>query len=296
MANQTVVIVGASGTVGLELRARLAQLEGITVVEVGSMDSAEYRAEVLEAADLGVLCLPEFASQEFMRTAPETWRILDASPAHRTAPDWQYGLAELGVAHLIRDSPRVTNPGCYATGAILLLMPLIAALPSDKDLQVTIAGIGGVSSGGRNMIAAASADPFGYRLYGLDQGHRHIPEIQRYAGLSSEPIFMPAVAGHARGTIVQIPFTKAHLGLEYEEVVQLLQSAYAGSSRVKVLHAESTQRYLAPELMAGSDELHIRVLTDATRSRFVLTAQFDNLGIGAAGAAAYNVQLMLGRA
>lgn len=294
MSEKIVVVVGSSGTVGLEMVERLNRVEGIKVLTLGSTDTQEMRNIVLALADLAVLCLPEAAAIEFVESAPATLRILDASPAHRTAPGWLYGLAELGVANRIRDHPRVANPGCYATGAVLLLHPIMAAMPERKDLQVAITAIGGVSSGGRRMIEKEKSAPIDYRLYGLNQDHRHIPEIKHYAGLHSEPIFMPAVTGHHRGTVVQIPFSAAHLGLGSDQVFSLLAKAYENCPRVKVVPAAEGQRYLSADDMAGSDDVILHVLADATGTRMVLVAQFDNLGIGAAGAAEYNVKLMLG--
>lgn len=296
MDKPVVVVVGSSGTVGLELVARLSKMEGLTVLTLGSSEAEERRAQTLELADLAVLCLPEQAAIKFAEDAPAGLRILDASPAHRLHPDWTYGLPELDGdnANLIRDSPRVANPGCYATGAILLLRPLVAALTDTSRLQVAITGVGGASSGGRKMLEQVEETPFGYRLYGLDQTHRHIPEIQRFSGLDNEPIFMPGVAGHIRGTIVQIPFTTAHLGLGYQQVVQLLEEAYANQPRVSVVPVTEGARYLQADDLANTDDVRIHVLADAAQQRIVLVAQFDNLGAGAAGAAEQNVRLMLG--
>lgn len=292
---KTIVIVGASGTVGLDLVQRLQNRETLVVKQLDARAAAVEREAVLAGADMAVLCLPEKAALDFVANASPDLRILDASSAHRTADGWTYGLPELGgdQAQRIRSAKRVANPGCYATGAILLLRPLRAAVPADWPLQVAITGVGGFTSGGRKMIADASAKGMGYRLYGLDQDHRHIPEIQHFSGLSSAPIFMPSIAGHERGTLVQIPFSSEHLGLTYEQVLSLLQEAYKATPHVRVVPDTDGVRYLDAAALAGTDDVVIQVHTDASRTRFVLTAQFDNLGKGATGAAEQNIVLML---
>lgn len=302
MVKPSVLIVGSSGTVGMELYERLSALGTVTILSWGRREieawerGAEHEATTLMAVDLAVLCLPGDAARRFAARAPVQLRILDASHAHRTDPQWTYGLAELAPDQddLIHYSTRVTNPGCYATGAILLLRPLISALPDSTGLQVAITGIGGQSSGGTKMLAEAQTDPFGYRLYGLDQDHRHIREIQRYAGLAHEPIFMPAVGGYARGTTVQIPFTAAHLKLTYDQVVDLLEKAYVNSPRVAVVTRRRPARFIQGDALAGRDDVELQVLSDTAHERFVLVAQFDNLGAGSSGAAVGNIKLMLG--
>ncbi len=291
-----VVIVGASGTVGLSLAERLARTDEVTVVAVNTSTSAEDYDRALSQADVAVLCLPPDAAQAFVERAPAGLRILDASSAHRVSPGWVYGLPELDgdQPQRIRDASRVANPGCYATGAILLLRPIMAALHPGVQLQVAITAVGGASSGGRGMLRQHEQCEVGYRLYGLTGDHRHLPEIQQYANLATEPVFMPAVGGYERGTLVQIPFVRAHLQLSYAEVVAALQQAYANTPRVRVEGLVDGQRFLSGDDLAGQDDVRLMVLTDEAQRRFVLVAQFDNLGKGAAGAAEQNLRLMLG--
>lgn len=294
-----VLVVGSTGAVGLKLSALLNERFDVVVRELEGRASPEVRRILMEDADLAVLCLPEAVSMNFEQEAPAGLRILDTSSSHRLTDGWVYGLAELDggdQANRIRGAPRVANPGCYASGAILLLRPILAGRAADLPLQVAITAVGGVSTGGRAMLTAATAEPIGYRLYGLDQAHRHIPEIQRYAGLPCEPIFMPAVAGHQRGTLVQIPFSREHLKLSFEQVVERLQLAYQDTPGVRVQAVEPGRRFLDAADLAGSNDVVIQVLTDVSRSRYVLTALFDNLGKGAAGAAVQNIELMLGLA
>lgn len=296
-----VVIVGSSGTVGLDLAERLAAIADITVIGLSRTHSQEERQAILESATVAVLCLPEQAAIDFVGEAQAypTLRILDASPAHRTSPGWVYGLPELNPSQSekIHLSSRVANPGCYATGAILLLAPIMSALAQRGIVEqpdIAITGIGGVTSGGTKMIAKAEADPFGYRLYGLHQEHRHIPEIKAFANLSDAPTFMPAVVAHQRGTMVQVPLNTRTLGLSFDESSAALQNAYAQTPNVRVHASVGDARCLDGASLAGTDGVRIDILTDADKRRMVLVARFDNLGKGAAGAAEQNLRLMLG--
>lgn len=298
---RSVVIVGSSGTVGIDLGQRLEKMaDSITVVGLSRDHSPQERQKILNSATIAVLCLPEAAAVEFVQEAKAYLhlRILDASPAHRTHNDWVYGLPELDACQedRIRSAPRVANPGCYATGAILLLRPLMQAMHPQAFEQpdITITAIGGVTSGGRRMIEQAQAEPFGYRLFGLTQQHRHIPEIQMFSGLVQEPIFMPAVVAHQRGTTVQIPLTTKALGLSFDEVSAALHAAYAHTPNVQVCASAEGVRFLDGAELAGQDGVRIDLLADKGKHRMVLVARFDNLGKGAAGAAEHNLRLMLG--
>lgn len=291
-----VAVVGASGTVGLELMQRLEARHDLVVYSLGGRAPRSELYTKAQRADVVVLCLPEAAAAEFVAHAPASMRILDASPAHRTAEGWVYGLPELNATQSaqIRQATRVANPGCYATGAILLMRPLMACMVQ-PSLQVAITAVGGVSAGGQRMLNEAQDSPFGYRLFGLDQAHRHIPEIQQYSGLQSTPIFMPAVAAHQRGTVVQIPFSASQLGLSYTDVCNSLRAAYRDTPGVKFVE-RTEPRFIDASELAGQDGVVIQVFADETEERFVLVAQFDNLGRGAAGAAETNLTLMLGLA
>ena len=300
-AKPIVVLVGSSGTVGLDLAQRLEKMTEVTVVGLSRSNSQEERTSILQSADIAVLCLPEHAAVEFVEEArayPKL-RILDASPAHRTNSSWVYGLPEIDPYQpsRIRDAMRVANPGCYATGAILLLRPLLNALAERgifEQPDISITAIGGVTSGGKKMIAQAETEPFGYRLFGLNQQHRHIPEIQTFAGLVEEPTFMPAVVAHQRGTMVQIPLTTRALGLSFDESSAALHAAYAQTPNVQVFASADGVRFLDGAELAGQDSVRIDLLTDTDKRRMVLVARFDNLGKGAAGAAEQNLRLMLG--
>lgn len=302
MNKPNVLIVGNSGTVGLDLLNRLSSMSGAIVVSgLSRSHTPSERHALLQAADIAVVCLPEAASVEFVKEAKAypALRILDASPAHRTHNDWVYGLPELSSTqeNAIRHAAYVANPGCYATGAILLLRPLMQALANKgvhEQPTIAITAIGGVSSGGNKMMDQAQEAPFGYRLFGLTQQHRHIPEIQTFAGLTEEPIFMPSVAAHQRGTMVQIPFTTKQLGLSVDETIAALNAAYP--SGLVCVHAYTAERFLDGAELASQDGVRIDVLVDADKRRMVLVARFDNLGKGAAGAAVQNLRLMLGLA
>jgi N-acetyl-gamma-glutamyl-phosphate reductase len=294
VAKPLVAVDGASGTVGLTLMARLAGRQDIEVVPLGSKTPADERQAVLKRASVAVLCLPEAAARAAVAAAPKGLRILDASPAHRCTEGWVYGLPELSKDQpkAIRNADRVANPGCYATGAILLLRPFAEEL-ARSNYPVSITAVGGYTSGGKKMIDAFEADPFGYRLYGLDLAHRHVPEIVKFARMQSAPIFMPAVAGHARGTLVQVPLQLGNLGLSVSDVENRLRESYNGGD-VRVV-ARTVERHLEAQFNGPTPEdgLVVTVMQSADAASVVLTAAFDNLGKGAAGAASRNLTLML---
>ncbi len=252
----------------------------------------------MAAADLVVLCLPDEAARQAVAMAPPGRKLLDASSAHRVAPGWVYGFAELDGAQAgrIAAAPRVANPGCYATGAIALLRPLVEAgvLPAGHD--VSINAVSGYSGGGKAMIAAheAEAGP-AFELYGLGLEHKHLPEIAAYSGLTRGPIFVPSVGHFRQGMLVSIPVFLDRLPGRPKPVdlVETYRAHYRGAARVAVRAAAAA---LTPQALNGTDELEIFVLGDPTDARAVLIARLDNLGKGASGAAAQNIALMLGLA
>lgn len=295
-----VAIVGNSGTVGLDLEKRLQNMHGIELVSLSRTQTLAERTRILKTADVAVLCLPEHAAVEFVQNAQAypRLRILDASSAYRTHPNWMYGLPELNghQPERIHTAMHVANPGCYATGAILLLRPIMDALVKrgiSVQPDVAITAIGGVTSGGTKMIAQSEAEPFGYRLFGLNQQHRHIAEIKTFAGLLDEPTFMPAVVAHQRGTMIQIPFNATTLGLTFDESRAALQAAYAQTLNIKVHASAGGVRFLDGAELAGVDGVRIDVLGSEDKRRMVLVARFDNLGKGAAGAVEQSLRLML---
>jgi N-acetyl-gamma-glutamyl-phosphate reductase len=255
-------------------------------------------------ADLVILCLPDEAARQSVALAdslsPAGPKILDASTAFRVAPGWVYGFAELDRGHSahIAAAARVANPGCYPTGAIALLRPLIAAGAMAPDTPITINAISGYSGGGRAMIEAheATGGP-AFELYALGREHKHLPEMQLYAGLTRRPIFVPSVGHFRQGMLVSIPLHLDTLpGNPDPSTLQaILEDHYHGADQVHVLPADPSGK-LEPEALNHTDILELRVFAHPTQRQAVLVARLDNLGKGASGAAVQNALLMLGLA
>lgn len=299
-----IFIDGQSGTTGLGIAARLAAIPAIELVrlpEEKRKDPAA-KAALLREVDLVIFCLPDAAAKEsaaLVADLGETGpRVLDASSAHRVAPGWVYGFPELadGQAEKIQSASRVSNPGCYATGAIALLRPLVDAglLPADHPL--TINAVSGYSGGGKTMIAehqSGSAPDF--ELYALELEHKHVPEIMAHARLARRPIFVPSVGNFAQGMLVSVPLFLDDLPgrPKAADLEAALAARYAQSPLIRVVVTGSEDR-LEPQSLNGSNALELRVYGNEVRRHAVLVAKFDNLGKGASGAAVQNLGLMLG--
>lgn len=300
----TVFVDGEAGTTGLDVLRRLESRSDLELILLGDRRrDVAARREALNSADAVILCLPDDAAREAVAMiANPAVRVIDASTAFRVDPDWTYGFPELapGQGARIAASTRVSNPGCYPTGFLALVAPLVRAGVLPADQPMTVNAVSGYSGGGKSMIAefedGQDAPP--YRAYGLSLKHKHVPEMTTHAGLSRPVLFAPAVGAYRQGMLVEVPLQLAALPTSpsIEVIHGALVEAYDGARFVEVVSLEETEALggLSPEGLNGTNRLRLHVFGNRDGEQARLVALLDNLGKGASGAAVQNLNLMLG--
>lgn len=305
-----IFIDGEHGTTGLQIRSRLAAREDLALLSIPEAErrNRSMREDMLSEADIAILCLPDDASKEAvaMLDGKNSTRIIDTSTAFRVHPDWAYGFAEMDTAQRdrIAGARLVANPGCYPTGAIALIRPLVAAGILPADYRVTVNAVSGYTGGGKAMIAQME-DPANpdhidapFFVYGLPLTHKHVSEMKQHGLLDRRPIFSPSVGRFAQGMLVQVPLHLSDLNGDatLESIHAALSAHYAGQEVVQVVSLQESAKLprLDPTEMTDTDGMKLFVLGTEGKGQVNLIASLDNLGKGASGAAVQNMDLMLG--
>lgn len=307
-SNKTKVFIdGQHGTTGLQIHDRLKDRPDIELLELPMADRKDLakRAEIARAADIAVLCLPDAAAKELVAALGDADTVvIDASTAHRVADGWTYGFPELSKQHRqkLLESKRISNPGCYPTGAIALLRPLIDAGLVRADSTPAVFGVSGYTGGGKELIAVhekPGVEPFG--LYGMELTHKHVPEMKKYSGLSHAPLFVPSVAHYAQGMLIMVPITRdiTTKKLDAADVQQVLSERYAGETFVKVRPFADRSwlerdRFLRADRLVDTNSMELAVYANPAEEQILAVASLDNLGKGASGAAVQTINLKTG--
>jgi len=306
--NKTKIFIdGQHGTTGLQILDRLKDRPDIELLELPMADRKDLakRAEIARAADIAVLCLPDAAAKELVAALGDADTVvIDASTAHRVADGWTYGFPELSKEQRqkLLDSTRISNPGCYPTGAIGLLRPLVDAGLVRADATPAVFGVSGYTGGGKELIAVhekPDVEPFG--LYGMELTHKHVPEMKKYSGLSHAPMFIPSVGHYAQGMLVIVPITRdiTTKHIEAKDVQSVLEERYAGETFVKVRpFADKSwlerDRFLRADRLIDTNSMELAVYANPAEEQILAVASLDNLGKGASGAAVQTINLKTG--
>jgi len=296
----TVFIDGAAGTTGLEIADRLAGRSEFALVALDEArrKDASARREALNEADFAILCLPDDAAREAVALIDPASkvRVIDASTAHRVAPGWVFGFPEVIGHSVVAEAKRVSNPGCYSTGFIALVAPLVRAGLLPADWPYTCNAVSGYSGGGKALIARFEDDTdIAWRGYALGLGHKHVPEMQDRCGLTLPPLFSPAVIPAHRGMVVEVPLPLAAMtGAGTPEAMREWLAAFYGASRIVRMGREPDAELLLRRSAEPGDALELHVFASADGSQARLVAVLDNLGKGASGAAVQSLNLMAG--
>jgi N-acetyl-gamma-glutamyl-phosphate reductase len=307
-SNKTKVFIdGQHGTTGLQIVDRLKDRPDIELLELPLADRKDLakRAEIARAADIAVLCLPDAAAKELVGALGDSDTVvIDASTAFRVADGWTYGFPELAKdqRQKLLESKRISNPGCYPTGAISLLRPLIDAGLLRADSTPAVFGVSGYTGGGKELIAVhekPDVEPFG--LYGMELAHKHVPEMKKYSGLKHAPLFVPSVGHYAQGMLVIVPITRdvTTRHIDAKDVQQVLEERYAGEKFVTVRpFADRTwlerDRFLRADRLVDTNSMELAVYANPAEEQILAVASLDNLGKGASGAAVQTINLKTG--
>src|SRR5690349_11221063 len=312
-SNKTKIFIdGQHGTTGLQIHDRLKDRADIELLELPMADRKDLgkRAEIARAADIAVLCLPDAAAKELVaaldssKGGDASTVVIDASTAHRVADGWTYGFPELAKDHRqkLLESNRISNPGCYPTGAIALLRPLVDAGIVRADSTPAVFGVSGYTGGGKELIAVheqPEVEPFG--LYGMELTHKHVPEMKKYSGLSHAPLFVPSVGHYAQGMLVIVPITRdiAAKKVDARDVQQVLDERYAGEKFVTVRPFADRSwlerdRFLRADRLVDTNSMELAVYANPAEEQILAVASLDNLGKGASGAAVQTINLKTG--
>lgn len=301
----SIFIDGEHGTTGLQIVERLAPRRDVKLLSIPHEQrrSVSLREEMLNTADVVILCLPDDAAKEAVAAIRNpAVKVIDASTAHRVNPEWVYGFPEMdkGQRERIAASTRIANPGCYATGAIAILKPLIAsgALPAATALNIL--GVSGYTGGGKALIEVhEGADPEPFAFYALGLSHKHLPEVQQCTGLQTKPVFLPSVGHFPTGMLVAIPLHASQLNVSAATAAQTLQDWYAGETFVRAAALNTQENlergaFLRVDTLSGTNQLEIFSYASNSGGEMVIVARLDNLGKGASGAAVQNLNILLG--